>query len=152
MNSKINGTPKGVYLPFSKLQSILTVANLLAHNNIWLSCYVQANSVRLKSMVASKWAIRNHWGYRLFCCSWYHALRHLRAKDVLCKWICREIGRQWAMPFITSIGSRICLFLEIPKQPFRGHKNNNSKYSFRVKLLAFHQAIPIMNTYYITAS
>ena len=31
--SKINVTPKGVYLPISKLHFILTVANLLAHNN-----------------------------------------------------------------------------------------------------------------------
>ena len=31
--SKINGTPKGVYLRNSKLHSILAVANLLAHNN-----------------------------------------------------------------------------------------------------------------------
>ena len=33
INSKINGTPKGVYLPNSKLNSILAVSNLLAHNN-----------------------------------------------------------------------------------------------------------------------
>ena len=32
--SKINGTPKGIYLPISKLHLILAVANLLAHNNI----------------------------------------------------------------------------------------------------------------------
>ena len=32
--SKINGTPKGVYLPISKLNSVLAVANLVAHNNI----------------------------------------------------------------------------------------------------------------------
>ena len=31
--SKINVTPKVVYLPISKLQSILAVAYLLAHNN-----------------------------------------------------------------------------------------------------------------------
>ena len=31
INSKINGTPKGVYLPISKIHSILTVDNLLAH-------------------------------------------------------------------------------------------------------------------------
>ena len=29
--------PKGVYLPISKLHSILAVANLLAHNNLWLN-------------------------------------------------------------------------------------------------------------------
>ena len=32
-SSKINVIPQGVYLPISKLHSILTVANLLAHNN-----------------------------------------------------------------------------------------------------------------------
>ena len=33
------GSPKSVYLPISKLHSILTVANLLAHNNISQICY-----------------------------------------------------------------------------------------------------------------
>ena len=37
--SKINNTPKGVYLPISKLHSILAVANLLAHNNLSQICY-----------------------------------------------------------------------------------------------------------------
>ena len=37
--SKINDTPKGVYSPISKLQSILVVANLLAHNNKSQICY-----------------------------------------------------------------------------------------------------------------
>ena len=37
--SKINGTPKGVYSPISKLHSILAVANLLAHNNKSQICY-----------------------------------------------------------------------------------------------------------------
>ena len=37
--SKINGTPKGVYLPISKLHSMLAVANLLAHNNKSQICY-----------------------------------------------------------------------------------------------------------------
>ena len=37
--SKINFTPKGVYLPISKLHSILAVANLLAHNNKSQICY-----------------------------------------------------------------------------------------------------------------
>ena len=40
INSKINGTPKGVYLPISKIHSILVVTNLLAHNNITISYYV----------------------------------------------------------------------------------------------------------------
>ena len=37
--SKINVTPKGVYLPIPKLHSILAVANLLAHNNKSQFCY-----------------------------------------------------------------------------------------------------------------
>ena len=37
--SKINITPKGVYLPISKLHSILAVVNLIAHNNISQICY-----------------------------------------------------------------------------------------------------------------
>ena len=37
--SKINVTPKDVFLPFSKLHLILAVANLLAHNNISQICY-----------------------------------------------------------------------------------------------------------------
>ena len=48
--------PKGVYLLISKLHSILAVANLIAHNNITISYFVQVNSLRLKSSVASKWA------------------------------------------------------------------------------------------------
>ena len=44
INSKINGTPKGVYLPISKLHFILAVANLLAHNNITISYYGQVNT------------------------------------------------------------------------------------------------------------
>ena len=32
VNSKINGIPKGVYMPISKLHSILAVPNLFAHN------------------------------------------------------------------------------------------------------------------------
>ena len=39
ITSKISGTPKGVYLPITKLHSILAVANLLAHNNISQICY-----------------------------------------------------------------------------------------------------------------
>ena len=47
MNSKINGTPKDVHLPISKLH--LRIAHFEAHNNLWLYCYGQVNSVRLKS-------------------------------------------------------------------------------------------------------
>ena len=48
INNKINGALKSVYLPISKLHSILTVANLLAHNNLWFCFYVQVNSGRGK--------------------------------------------------------------------------------------------------------
>ena len=48
IKSKMNGTPKGVYLPISKLHSILGVANLRAHYNLCLCYYVQINSLRLK--------------------------------------------------------------------------------------------------------
>ena len=37
--SKINVTPKGVYLSISKLHLILAAANLLAHNNKSQICY-----------------------------------------------------------------------------------------------------------------
>ena len=47
INSKLNGTPIGVYLPISMLHSILAVANLLAHNK-WICYYVHVNSVKLK--------------------------------------------------------------------------------------------------------
>ena len=59
INSKINGTPKGVYLPISKLHSILAIANLLAHNKLWLCYYEQVNSLMQKSNVAFKWANKN---------------------------------------------------------------------------------------------
>ena len=55
-NCKVNGTPKGVHLPISKLYSILAVANLLAFNNLWLCYYVQVNSLRLKSNREHWWA------------------------------------------------------------------------------------------------
>ena len=44
ISSKINGTLKGIYSPISKLHSILSVAHLLAHNNITISYYGQVNS------------------------------------------------------------------------------------------------------------
>ena len=37
--SKIYDTPKGVYLPISKLHSILAVVILVAHNNLSQICY-----------------------------------------------------------------------------------------------------------------
>ena len=62
IDSKISGTPKGVYLPIFKIHSILAIANLLAHINSWLCYYGQVNSLRLKSSVASKWASKHLWG------------------------------------------------------------------------------------------
>ena len=41
--SKRNAIPKGVFLPFSKLYSILAVANLLAHNNKFYYSVLQLN-------------------------------------------------------------------------------------------------------------
>ena len=48
INSKINSTPKGAYMPISQLNSILAVVNSLACNNLWLRYYVQVNSARLQ--------------------------------------------------------------------------------------------------------
>ena len=62
ISSKINGTSKGFYLSMSKLHSILAVANLLAHNNITNSYYVQVNLLQLESSVSSKWASKHLWG------------------------------------------------------------------------------------------
>ena len=53
---------------FEDIHSILAVANLLAHNNITVIYYMQLNSLRLKSSVASKWASKHLWEYHLFCC------------------------------------------------------------------------------------
>ena len=39
------------------------IANLLDHDNINISYYVQLNSLRLKSNVAWKWARKHLWGY-----------------------------------------------------------------------------------------
>ena len=41
---------------------------------ITYTSYVQVNSFRLKSIVASKWASKHLWGYHLFCCLWYICL------------------------------------------------------------------------------
>ena len=63
IGSKINSTPNVITCPFpSYICSILAVANLLAHNNITISYYVEVNSLRLKSSVTSKWASKHHWG------------------------------------------------------------------------------------------
>ena len=64
--------PQLFYLPISNLRSILSVLNLLSHNNIVTSYYVHVNSIRLKKSVASKWAGKHLWGStNLFCSLWY---------------------------------------------------------------------------------
>ena len=57
INSKINSTPEGAYMPISQLNSILAVVNSLACNNLWLRYYVQVNSARLLecSFEMDKW-------------------------------------------------------------------------------------------------
>ena len=62
INSKTNGTPIGVGLPTSKLYSILAIAKILAHNNLWLCYYGQVNSIWLKTNATSKWASKYRWG------------------------------------------------------------------------------------------
>ena len=87
INSKINGTLKGVYLPILKLHSILAVANLLAHNNITINnYYVKVNSLRLKSRVTSKWASKHLWGYHLFCCWWHKISLKIFTITMLCSY------------------------------------------------------------------
>ena len=41
---------------------ILAIPNLLAHNNITISFYVQVNSLRLRSRVALKWQVNTFRG------------------------------------------------------------------------------------------
>ena len=53
--------PTGVFLLISKLHSISAVAVILAHN-ITIRYYVQVNSMRIKSNLASKWASKHLWG------------------------------------------------------------------------------------------
>ena len=60
INSKINGTPKGVYLPISKLHSILAAPNLLPHIDIAIKYYLQL-IIELESNVASNCASKHLW-------------------------------------------------------------------------------------------
>ena len=63
--SKINGTPKGARLSEKVQHSVMK----FDRSNKFDFCYYgQANSLRLKSSVASKWASEHLWGYHLFCC------------------------------------------------------------------------------------
>ena len=61
--SKINGTLKGVYLPISKLHSILAVANLLDHNNKSHICYCGQISLQSAAVFLT---IRHLWGNTYF--------------------------------------------------------------------------------------
>ena len=69
--SKINFTPKGDYLPISKLHSIIAVANLLAHNNISQICYCGQISLQSAAVNFSFSSNLTHLGYHLFCWIWY---------------------------------------------------------------------------------
>ena len=59
ITSKINVTPKGVYLPISKLHSILAVANLLAHNNKTQICHCGQISLQSVAVFLTIWHL---WG------------------------------------------------------------------------------------------
>ena len=48
-----NATFKGVYLPISKLHSILTAANLLAHNKISQICYCSQISLQSATVLTT---------------------------------------------------------------------------------------------------
>ena len=56
IKSKINDTlPNGVYLPISKLHSILAIANLLAHNNMSPICYCGQIYYRVLQLTGDFW-------------------------------------------------------------------------------------------------
>ena len=55
ISSKINGTPKNVYLTISKQHSTLAVANLLAHNNISQICYCVKFHYKVLQLTAVFW-------------------------------------------------------------------------------------------------
>ena len=77
ISSKINGTPKGVYLFISKLHSILTVANLLPHNNISQICYCGKISLQSDAVNCSFSDNLAPLGYHLFCWRWYHHSKYI---------------------------------------------------------------------------
>ena len=66
IDSKINSTPKGVYLPISKLHSILVVANLFANNNLWL-CFSKYATAKIECSFEMGKQTPLGW-YHLFCC------------------------------------------------------------------------------------
>ena len=61
--------PKSVYLPISKLHSILALANLLAHNNKSQICY--CGQISLQSAAVNCSFSDTFGGYHLFCWRWY---------------------------------------------------------------------------------
>ena len=63
IDSKINDTPKGVYLPILKLHSILAVVNLLAHNNKSQICY--CGQISLQS-AADNWSFYDTFGGNIY--------------------------------------------------------------------------------------
>ena len=63
---KINVTPKGAYLPISKLHSILAVANLLAHNNKSQLWYCGQISLQSAAVNCSFLKICHLWGNTYF--------------------------------------------------------------------------------------
>ena len=68
ITSKIIVTPKGVYLPISKLHSIIAVVNLLAHNNKSQICYCGQISLQSAAVNCSFRDNLTHLcGYHLFC-------------------------------------------------------------------------------------
>ena len=71
--SKINGTLKGVYLPISKLHSILAVTNLFAHSNISQICYCGQISIQC---AAVNFSCSVNFGVHLFCWWWYNQLQN----------------------------------------------------------------------------
>ena len=71
----LNGIPRMFLLncPFRNYTRFnLAVPNLLAHNSITISFYMEVNTLRLKSNVAWIWASKHIWRYYLFCCWEYH--------------------------------------------------------------------------------
>ena len=116
ITQQINGTPKGVYWPISKLHSILAVANLLAHNNITIIYYGPVNSLRLQLSVVSKWASKHLWGYHLLWCWWYvHILVTLQNIGIKCK-IDMRIIKSWTFSWfkIIKIFSLSYFSIQIP--------------------------------------
>ena len=118
INSKINGTPKGVHLPISKLHSILSVANLLAHNNITISYYGQVNSLQLKSSVASKWTCKNLCGVPFIVLLMVHNYASRIAQKVKSIGWTKCLDAWWGSFFTRELFISPQTWLEMPKNLF----------------------------------